>query len=284
MLELIDFIYDDNTLKTPNAAALQEKAIVCPKNNIGDVVNVKILSAIKGQIKTYLSKDDAIPMDRETSEAEMLYPMEYLNTITFPGFSPHELQLKVGLPIILLRNVNLYGGLCNSTRMIVRSLMLNLIEAQIITRTRIDYLGCIRSNSDVTPFGDVNRGQSYRRKLDIKNLDGNIVELTMWDELAKQFNKEDIKNITPLVIIAVSSCRVAKYKDVQLSATSATHYYINPRTPEAEYAYKAFKEKYDLNPPLQVSKYRSEDPEQEKQRTKKLCIHCYNKTQQASRE
>ncbi|GKB18204.1 DNA helicase [Tanacetum coccineum] len=47
MSALIDFIYDDNTLKTPNAAALQEKAIVCPKNDIVDVVNVKILSAIK---------------------------------------------------------------------------------------------------------------------------------------------------------------------------------------------------------------------------------------------
>ncbi|GKC12382.1 DNA helicase [Tanacetum coccineum] len=137
MSALIDFIYDDNTLKTPNAAALQEKAIVCPKNDIVDVVNAKILSAIKGQIKTYLSKDDAILMDRETSETEMLYPMEYLNTITFPGFSPHELQVKVGLPIILLRNVHLYGDLCNSTRMIVQSLMLNLIEAQIITGTRI---------------------------------------------------------------------------------------------------------------------------------------------------
>ncbi|GJT21218.1 hypothetical protein Tco_0891155 [Tanacetum coccineum] len=55
----------------------------------------------------------------------------------------------------------------------------------------LDYLGCIRSIGDITPFGDANKGQSYWRKVDIESLDGNIVEFTMWDELAKQFNKED---------------------------------------------------------------------------------------------
>ncbi|GKD55321.1 DNA helicase [Tanacetum coccineum] len=135
--ELIDFIYDDATLKAPTASALQEKAIVCPKNDTVDTVNAKILYTIEGATKTYLIRDEAIPMGRETSETELLYPMEYLNTITFPGFPPHELQLKVGSPIMMLRNVNLSGGLCNGTRMIVTSLMSRLIEAQIITRTKI---------------------------------------------------------------------------------------------------------------------------------------------------
>ncbi|GJR91985.1 DNA helicase [Tanacetum coccineum] len=100
--ELIDFIYDDATLKAPTASALQEKAIVCPKNDTTDVVNDKILSTIEGATKTYLRRDEAIPMGRETSKTELLYPMEYLNTITFPGFPPHELQLKVGSPIMML--------------------------------------------------------------------------------------------------------------------------------------------------------------------------------------
>ncbi|GJW42998.1 nucleic acid-binding, OB-fold protein [Tanacetum coccineum] len=121
-----------------------------------------------------------------------------------------------------------------------------------------DHLGCIRSISDVTPFGDSNKGQSYWRKVDIENLDGNIVEFTMKDELATHFNKQDIENIPPLVIIAVSSYRVTKFKDVQLSATSATHYYINPQTPEAEYAFRVFKQKYASNPPLQRIRFMCE--------------------------
>ncbi|GKD30654.1 DNA helicase, partial [Tanacetum coccineum] len=105
--QLIDFIYDDKNLKTPTARALQEKAIVFPKKKTADVVNAKILSDIEGQSRTYLSNDVAIPMGKETSETELLYPMEYLNTITFPGFPPHELELKVGSLITLLQNLNL---------------------------------------------------------------------------------------------------------------------------------------------------------------------------------
>ncbi|GJX95631.1 DNA helicase [Tanacetum coccineum] len=135
--QLIDFIYDDTTLRTPTAETLQEKAIVCPKNETPDIVNAKILSDIEGPSKTYLINDQAIPMGKETSETELLYPMKYLNTITFPRFPPHELELKVGSPIMLLRNVNLSGGLCNGTRMIVKTLMSKLIEAQIITGRRV---------------------------------------------------------------------------------------------------------------------------------------------------
>nr|GEX98464.1 DNA helicase [Tanacetum cinerariifolium] len=127
--KLINFIYDDATLKAPTASTLQEKAIVCPKNDTTDEVNAKILSSTKGVMKTYLCRDEAIPLGKQTSETEMLYLMEYLNTLTFPGFPPHELQLKVGTPIMMLQNVNLSGGLCNDTRMIVISLMSRLIEA-----------------------------------------------------------------------------------------------------------------------------------------------------------
>ncbi|GKA68774.1 DNA helicase [Tanacetum coccineum] len=97
--QLIDFIYDDMTLRTPTAKTLQEKAIICPKNETADIVNAKILPDIEGPSKTYLINDQAIPMGKETSETELLYLMEYLNTSTFSGFPPHELELKVGLMI-----------------------------------------------------------------------------------------------------------------------------------------------------------------------------------------
>nr|GEU65186.1 DNA helicase [Tanacetum cinerariifolium] len=100
--KLIDFIYDDATLKAPTTSALQEKAIMCPKNDTADAVNAKILSTVESATKTYLSRDEAIPMGRETSETKLLYLMEYLNTITFPGFLPYELQLKVGSLIMPL--------------------------------------------------------------------------------------------------------------------------------------------------------------------------------------
>ena len=47
------------------------------------------------------------------------YPSEFLNSIDLSGFPPHALQLKIGVPIILLRNIN-PPKLCNGTRIAVK--------------------------------------------------------------------------------------------------------------------------------------------------------------------
>ncbi|CAN6893122.1 unnamed protein product, partial [Brassica oleracea] len=49
----------------------------------------------------------------------MTYPLEYLNSLEFPGLPAHKLRLKVGVPVMLLRNMNQKEGLCNGTRLIV---------------------------------------------------------------------------------------------------------------------------------------------------------------------
>jgi len=59
------------------------------------------------------------------------YPTEFLNSLELPGFPKHNLQLKVGTVIMILRNLN-PPRLCNGTRLSVNRLMTNLIEAIII--------------------------------------------------------------------------------------------------------------------------------------------------------
>nr|GEX42631.1 DNA helicase [Tanacetum cinerariifolium] len=108
---LIDFIYDENTLKTPFAITLQHKAIVCLKNQTADMINSKVLEMVQGEMTTYLSHDEETPFERDGAETEMLYPVEQLTTLKFPSFPPHRLELKVGAPVMLLRNVNVVGGL-----------------------------------------------------------------------------------------------------------------------------------------------------------------------------
>jgi len=53
---------------------------------------------------------------------DSLYPVEFLNILQFSGIANHELELKVGVPILLLRNFNQSIGLCNGTRLIVKRL------------------------------------------------------------------------------------------------------------------------------------------------------------------
>ncbi|GJS92890.1 DNA helicase [Tanacetum coccineum] len=134
---LIEFIYDQKTLQTPTPKDLQKKAIVCPKNEDADMINAEILTLVNQQQHVYLSYDEAVPYGNDGGETELLYPAEYLNSLNFLGFPPHRLELKVGAPIILLRNLNISGGLCNRTRLIVTQLLSKVIEARIITGTRI---------------------------------------------------------------------------------------------------------------------------------------------------
>ena len=48
-----------------------------------------------------------------------------------------KLKLKIGAPIILLRNININHGLCNGTRLLITDLTTNLIYADITTGTRV---------------------------------------------------------------------------------------------------------------------------------------------------
>jgi len=69
---------------------------------------------------------------------DLLYPVEFLNTLQFGGITNHKLELKVGVPILLLRNLNQSIGLCNGTRLIVKRLGQRVIEAEIITGNNVD--------------------------------------------------------------------------------------------------------------------------------------------------
>nr|GEW50236.1 DNA helicase [Tanacetum cinerariifolium] len=125
------------SVNRPTAEDLQKKVIVCPKNEMTDTINAHVLSSLNHEHRVYLSSDEATPYGNDGGETELLYPNQYLNTLKFAGLPPHTLKLKVGAPIILLHNLNLTSSLCNGTRMLVTHLLNKVIEAWIITGTRV---------------------------------------------------------------------------------------------------------------------------------------------------
>ena len=60
------------------------------------------------------------------------YPLEILNSFEFSGVPAHELTLKKGAPIILMRNLQ-GPNLVNGTRLQITDLQRNIILATIMT-------------------------------------------------------------------------------------------------------------------------------------------------------
>ena len=100
-----------------------------------DAINTHIVSLLPDNGKQYLSCDKIIKAPNIHESYDLLYPVEFLNSLNGNNFRQHELTLKKGVPIILLHNLNQSEGLCNGTRLIVTALGEMIIEAQIITGT-----------------------------------------------------------------------------------------------------------------------------------------------------
>jgi hypothetical protein len=88
-----------------------EHSILAPKNTDIDEVNNAILESLSEELHTYLSTNSLTPIEEGASAVagvsmDSLYPMEFLNTLQFDGIANHKPELKVGVPILLLRNLN----------------------------------------------------------------------------------------------------------------------------------------------------------------------------------
>jgi len=88
-----------------------------------------------GDEHVYKSAYCVCPLTQGSSDDEELYPTEFLYTLQYLGIPNHELLLKAGCPIILLRNINQTAGMCNGTRLIVTRLDKRVIQAEVVTGT-----------------------------------------------------------------------------------------------------------------------------------------------------
>ncbi|KAF0758990.1 ATP-dependent DNA helicase PIF1-like [Aphis craccivora] len=126
--ELTSRIYPDIiNIKMKRIEWLCERAILTPKNDKAAEINEILLKAFNEKAVEYKSFDSVIQSDDAVH-----YPLEFLNTLNPFGLPSHKLILKIGAPIMLLRNLN-PPKLCNGTRLQVKALHKNVIEAIVIT-------------------------------------------------------------------------------------------------------------------------------------------------------
>ena len=113
--ELIKAVFLDLHLNGHRLAYIAGRAILSTKNYHVDELNERMINRFLGEEKIYHSFDMA------EDETRMLYPPEFLNSLTPNGLPPHVLKLKVGCLIILLRNIDPVNDLCNGTKLVCRT-------------------------------------------------------------------------------------------------------------------------------------------------------------------
>ncbi|EOA18485.1 hypothetical protein CARUB_v10007032mg [Capsella rubella] len=137
---IVSEVYGNSLHEAKEAKFFQTRAILCPTNDDVDKVNEHILQLLTGEERIYLSSDSICPSDINSRDDSIFSP-EFLNSIKASGLPKHSLKLKVGAPVMLLRNIDRAGGLCNGlcngTRLQITQLANHIIEARIITGTKV---------------------------------------------------------------------------------------------------------------------------------------------------
>nr|GEW07151.1 ATP-dependent DNA helicase PIF1-like [Tanacetum cinerariifolium] len=96
------------------------------------IVNMRMLSFLPGDEKTYNSSDTVSVAGVDTNFDESIYTKELLNNINMSGIPHHTLKLKIGTQVMCMRNIDQKAKLCNITRLQVLRMGKNIIEAKII--------------------------------------------------------------------------------------------------------------------------------------------------------
>ena len=126
---LIDTIYSGiNQIPTPDAY-FAEHTILTSHNDDVDDINEEMLKLFPGKERVFISADSV----KDNGEGELLYPVEHLSSINCSGLPLSRLKLKVGCPVMILRNLNPGEGVCNGMRAIVTRMSNQVLEVQLLT-------------------------------------------------------------------------------------------------------------------------------------------------------
>ena len=110
-----------------------ERVILSATLSVVDEVNNRMLELLPGEETVYLSADNVSKQDANISCFDDMHSVEFLNKISMSGLPNHILKLKVGAPVMLMRNIDKSMGLCNGTRLIVTKLEQRVIVCEMLT-------------------------------------------------------------------------------------------------------------------------------------------------------
>ena len=66
-------------------------------------------------------------------EDSVNFPVEFLHSLTLDGLPPHELRLRVGAIVIIMRNLDKDRGICNGCRCIVCGISARVLDVRVLS-------------------------------------------------------------------------------------------------------------------------------------------------------
>ncbi|XP_023767529.2 uncharacterized protein LOC111916127 [Lactuca sativa] len=104
---LIEFVYPSILEASSIPKYFQERAILAPKNEVVGKINDRLLKLFPGDKVEYLSSNKLCESEFVHDHFDAnLYSPDVLNGLKVSGLPDHKLVLKIGVPVMLLRNID----------------------------------------------------------------------------------------------------------------------------------------------------------------------------------
>ncbi|PIA55021.1 hypothetical protein AQUCO_00800035v1 [Aquilegia coerulea] len=126
LTSLINNVFSDLQQLAHDRDYIVQRALISQTNHFVDEVNDRVVQPFPGEEITYYSYDSI------ENNINGLYQSHFLNSISPCGLPLHKLTLKLGSPIILIRNLSPKTGLCNGTRLLCIGFYENFIHVEIV--------------------------------------------------------------------------------------------------------------------------------------------------------
>ncbi|CAN1141623.1 hypothetical protein LINPERPRIM_LOCUS25602 [Linum perenne] len=133
IVDIVEATYISRREKYADPAYFVARAILAPLHETVSSINDYMLGQFLGEEVCYYNSNSIISDVVQPDMVEAEFPVEFLNSMKIGKFLDHELKLKHGAPVILLRNIEQSTGLCIGTRLIVKSLGTWSTEVEVLT-------------------------------------------------------------------------------------------------------------------------------------------------------
>lgn len=106
------------------------RSLITPLNQTVDDMNSVMMAKIPGDAFISISIDEA------DDDFEDPMSVDVFNAFETKGFPVHRLSIKIGQPVIVLRNLSVGQGLCNGTRLLVLNISSRILRCSLLTGPR----------------------------------------------------------------------------------------------------------------------------------------------------